>query len=201
MKYLFTFILIFNALYANDTQSSTYCCSNSGFDVSYQNQLNALGDKINDINLNNKLLEQKLVDTEKYYVSILKNQEVLSKNQVDGLKSILEQQEKNHQNTIDNLFYLFHLIVAFFVLVGGTVTYFGKRYLIKKIKKQISEKHIQVTTDLVNGLANEPKFIKVIKAQIYIENDSFKNEDEDEDEITNENENESKTNANKDMLS
>lgn len=199
MKYLFTFILIFNALYANDCQSNTYSCSDSGFDVNYQNQLNALGDKISDVNLNNKLLEQKLVDTEKYYVSILRNQEVLAKSQVDSLKSILEQQEKNHQNTIDNLFYLFHLIVAFFVLVGGAATYFGKRYLIKKIKKQISEKHIQITTDLVNGLANEPKFIKVIKAQIYIENDSFKNEDEDEDEITNGNE--SKTNANKDMLS
>ena len=171
-----------NMLYGNDGQFNTYCFNDNGFSVNYQNQLNSLEDKINDTNLNNKLLEQKLNDTEKYYSSILRNQELIAENEVNQLKIILEQQEKNHQDTISNLFYLFNMIVATFIFLGAGMTFFGKNYLIKKIKKEISSNHVQVTTKLVRELGEKKEFIEIIKAQIYIEKDSFKDEDEDEDE-------------------
>ena len=171
-----------NILYGNDGQFNTYCFNDNGFSVNYQNQLNPLEDKINDTNLNNKLLEQKLNDTEKYYSSILRNQELIAENEVNQLKIILEQQEKNHQDTISNLFYLFNMIVATFIFLGAGMTFFGKNYLIKKIKKEISSNHVQVTTKLVRELGEKKEFIEIIKAQIYIEKDSFKDEDEDEDE-------------------
>lgn len=171
-----------NMLYGNDGQINKYCFNDNGFSVNYQNQLNSLEDKINDTNLNNKLLEQKLNDTEKYYSSILRNQELIAENEVNQLKSILEQQEKNHQDTISNLFYLFNMIVATFIFLGAGMTFFGKNYLIKKIKKEISSNHVQVTTKLVSELGEKKEFIEIIKAQIYIEKDSFKDEDEDEDE-------------------
>ena len=171
-----------NILYGNDGQFNTYCFNDNGFSVNYQNQLNSLEDKINDTNLNNKLLEQKLNDTEKYYSSILRNQELIAENEVNQLKSILEQQEKNHQDTISNLFYLFNMIVATFIFLGAGMTFFGKNYLIKKIKKEISSNHVQVTTKLFSELKKKKEFIEIIKAQIYIEKDSFKDEDEDEDE-------------------
>lgn len=171
-----------NMLYGNDGQFNKYCFNDNGFSVNYQNQLNSLEDKINDTNLNNKLLEQKLNDTEKYYSSILRNQELIAENEVNQLKSILEQQEKNHQDTISNLFYLFNMIVATFIFLGAGMTFFGKNYLIKKIKKEISSNHVQVTTKLVRELGEKKEFIEIIKAQIYIEKDSFKDEDEDEDE-------------------
>ncbi len=182
MKYLFIFVLMLNMLYGNDGQFNKYCFNDNGFSVNYQNQLNSLEDKINDTNLNNKLLEQKLNDTEKYYSSILRNQELIAENEVNQLKSILEQQEKNHQDTISNLFYLFNMIVATFIFLGAGITFFGKNYLIKKIKKEISSNHVQVTTKLVSELGEKKEFIEIIKAQIYIEKDSFKDEDEDEDE-------------------
>ena len=72
-----------NILYGNDGQFNTYCFNDNGFSVNYQNQLNSLEDKINDTNLNNKLLEQKLNDTEKYYSSILRNQELIAENEVN----------------------------------------------------------------------------------------------------------------------
>ena len=169
-------------LYGNDGQFNKYCFNDNGFSVNYQNQLNSLEDKINDTNLNNKLLEQKLNDTEKYYSSILRNQELIAENEVNQLKSILEQQEKNHQDTISNLFYLFNMIVATFIFLCAGMTFFGKNYLIKKIKKEISSNHVQVTTKLVRELGEKKEFIEIIKAQIYIEKDSFKDEDEDEDE-------------------
>lgn len=171
-----------NMLYGNDGQFNKYCFNDNGFSVNYQNQLNSLEDKINDTNLNNKLLEQKLNDTEKYYSSILRNQELIAENEVNQLKIILEQQEKNHQDTISNLFYLFNMIVATFIFLGAGMTFFGKNYLIKKIKKEISSNHVQVTTKLVRELGEKKEFIEIIKAQIYIEKDSFKDEDEDEDE-------------------
>lgn len=171
-----------NMLYGNDGQFNKYCFNDNGFSVNYQNQLNSLEDKINDTNLNNKLLEQKLNDTEKYYSSILRNQELIAENEVNQLKIILEQQEKNHQDTISNLFYLFNMIVATFIFLGAGMTFFGKNYLIKKIKKEISSNHVQVTTKLVSELGEKKEFIEIIKAQIYIEKDSFKDEDEDEDE-------------------
>ena len=171
-----------NILYGNDGQFNKYCFNDNGFSVNYQNQLNSLEDKINDTNLNNKLLEQKLNDTEKYYSSILRNQELIAENEVNQLKIILEQQEKNHQDTISNLFYLFNMIVATFIFLGAGMTFFGKNYLIKKIKKEISSNHVQVTTKLVRELGEKKEFIEIIKAQIYIEKDSFKDEDEDEDE-------------------
>lgn len=171
-----------NMLHGNDTECNKYCFNDNGFSVNYQNQLNSLEDKINDTNLNNKLLEQKLNDTEKYYSSILRNQELIAENEVNQLKIILEQQEKNHQDTISNLFYLFNMIVATFIFLGAGMTFFGKNYLIKKIKKEISSNHVQVTTKLVRELGEKKEFIEIIKAQIYIEKDSFKDEDEDEDE-------------------
>lgn len=74
------------------------------------------------------------------------------------------------------------MIVATFIFLGAGMTFFGKNYLIKKIKKEISSNHVQVTTKLVRELGEKKEFIEIIKAQIYIEKDSFKDEDEDEDE-------------------
>ena len=150
-----------NMLYGNDGQFNKYCFNDNGFSVNYQNQLNSLEDKINDTNLNNKLLEQKLNDTEKYYSSILRNQELIAENEVNQLKSILEQQEKNHQDTISNLFYLFNMIVATFIFLGAGMTFFGKNYLIKKIKKEISSNHVQVTTKLVSELGEKKNLLKL----------------------------------------
>ena len=135
------------------------------FNIFGVSSFNSLEDKINDTNLNNKLLEQKLNDTEKYYSSILRNQELIAENEVNQLKSILEQQEKNHQDTISNLFYLFNMIVATFIFLGAGMTFFGKNYLIKKIKKEISSNHVQVTTKLVSELGEKKEFIEIIKAQ------------------------------------
>ncbi|WP_418180751.1 hypothetical protein ACNSOL_01395 [Aliarcobacter lanthieri] len=185
MKYLFLLILSFYVSHGNDSSYGSYC-SNEVAMIEYQKQLTSFNNALSDINTNNKLLEQKLADTEKYYTSILKNQEKLTENQLTQFEIALEQRQKEHEHEVSFLFRIFTVVVALFLFIVGLATYFGRKYLIKKIKKQISSNHMQVTAKLVNDLGEKKEFIEIIKAQIYIEKDSFKDEDEDEEHDANE---------------
>ena len=158
MRIFIMLLLVFISLFANDKNITL---SNELMLLKYQNQIVRLYETISSVDTRSELLKAKVIENEKYYQKVLENQS-------KEFEVYLKQKQDNHNVIVDDLFYMFNIVVTLITIgilsVGFILNFFGRKILKKLIYKQIKEDfNEEITFRQIEQLKENSKFTKLVR--------------------------------------
>ena len=167
MRIVVVLLLVFISLLANDKNVTSgdviklECSNNEIKLLEYQNQIFSLYKNVSDVDTKNELLKLKVIENEKYYQKILESQS-------KKFEIYINQKQSNHNIIVDDLFYMFNIIVALITIgilsIGFILNFVGRKMMKKLIHKQIKEDfNEEITSHQIKQLKENPNFNKLVK--------------------------------------
>lgn len=158
MRIFVMLLLVFISLSANDKNITL---SNELVLLKYQNQIFRLYENVASVDTKNELLQAKVIENEKYYQKILEHQS-------KEFEIYLKQKQDSHNIIVDDLFYMFNVIVVLIVfsitVAGFGLNFFGKRMIKKLIDKQIKKDfNEEITSSQIERFKINSDFSKLIE--------------------------------------
>jgi len=167
MKY-FVLLFLFNFAIADDNITVDY---------------SKLTNKISNIEHNHLLMNQEikyLKDNFQLKLNVEKQlNQVIIKNNINEFEYLMKKQDENHAQELEYQKEFFWIFITIISIIAFFLGWIGMEYMKKKIKKFIYNNHYSETKKLVDNLANNEAFIKIIQAEL--DNRELNKKDTDDD--------------------
>jgi hypothetical protein len=142
-------------------------------------------DKVSNIENNMMLLKQEieyLKDNFQVKLDVEKRlNQVIVKNNIKEFEYLIKKQDENHERELEYQKEFFWIFITIITVIAFFLGFNGIEYMEKKTKEFIKNNHYNETKKLVDELANNKDFIKIIQAEqdnIVLKNNDKSDEDD-----------------------